>query len=194
MRPRGLYGVSAVLLAQRAGSSGSRLLSFTVAQGPRDTSRVTVSAEAVWIVPKPSADLIPATAKALELTVARPAGGPEHAVETLLSITVTEGAKIAAIVDAINEMPLEQPGQTACPDFGGGGAVATFTFLAGTAGPVVATAKMPAYTRSESVCYGLTLTLPALTRTVALDGGEIVGLAETVLGVSVYTPEEQPPR
>lgn len=158
---------------------------------PEGRTGVRADAMMAWLAPIPAADDIPATAKVLELTVVWEAR-PNRPAERLVSTTVTEAAKVSAIVAAINKMALLQPGAVSegCPP--GYQAVATFTFLESTAGPVVATARMSAASKTERTCYPLTLTLPALGKSVLLQNGSIVELAEQTLGELIYTPEERP--
>ena len=86
-----------------------RRLTVVLAKAARGRTGVLVDVQEVWIVPRAASYVIPATAKVLELTVAWPELGPDRP-ETLLSTTVTEAAKVSAIVDAIDKMSLVQPG------------------------------------------------------------------------------------
>ena len=167
-----------------------RRLTVVLAKAARGLTGVLVDVQEVWIVPRAASYVIPATAKVLELTVAWPELGPDRP-KTLLSTTVTEAAKVSAIVDAINKMALVQPGPGSygCPP--GRKAIATFTFLESTGGPTVAIAGTSASSKTEGICSELMLTLPALGKTVELEHGSIVELAENLLGEPVYTPEER---
>ena len=195
--PRGMTWVVGYDWPAVRGVLQTRSLLVEVVALPGGRTGVRADAQETWVVPKPSSDLIPSAARVLELSVGRPWASEGKPPETTLSMTVTEAAKVQAITDAINRMALLQPGIWHCPRIPSDGAVATFKFLASAGGTVVATASMPAYSRTEiSSCYALKLALPELGKSVELaelqpNEDSIVTLAEKVLGVPVYTSEER---
>ena len=164
---------------------------------PGGRTGVRADAQETWVVPKPSSDLIPSGGPRARAQRRPPWASEGKPPETTLSMTVTEAAKVQAIVRR------DQPN----------GAVAT-RHLALSEDPlgwcgrhvqvprergrtVGATASMPAYSRTEiSSCYALKLALPELGKSVELaelqpNEDSIVTLAEKVLGVPVYTSEER---
>ncbi len=133
---------------------------------------------------KPPWAVVPATARVLELTVARPGEPPR------LSQTFTGASKVQAIAVAVNRMGRSQRGVRPCEPQGPNEhePEAVFTFRARVEGPVLAQASAPAWRRTESgACDDLlSLAVPG-HGTVALGHGKVVEEAEAILGVRIYT-------
>jgi hypothetical protein len=90
------------------GIAEGRMLLVTATTGAENETALRVDAQAVWVVPRPSSERVPAGSQFLDLTVGRP-GKPQR------RLSVTDPSFVKKIVAAINDLPIVQPGFFSCP-------------------------------------------------------------------------------
>jgi hypothetical protein len=119
----------------RAGVLDARaLIVKTVALGAGETV-VRVDAEDVWEIPRAASERIPAGVHEVDVTREVPGKPPT------LSVSVTDAAKVAAIVKLVDGLPIVQPEAIACPMILADAPTVSLTFRARPGGPVLAQAS-----------------------------------------------------
>lgn len=118
---------------------GDRLLSVDISADSKGTARVHAVAQSNWIVPRPAAEMIPSGVTEVRV------------VDGARTLTVTEPARVAAVVQLFDSLPIVQPVTMNCPAFASHHQVIV-DFMAGGSGPVLARAKIPR-DAAVSECY-----------------------------------------
>jgi len=147
------------------------------ALGPGEVA-VRVDGQAIWIVPRPASERVPAGAGAIEITRARPHRAPT------VDVTVTRPALVARITTVVNSLPTAQPGVLACPALLPGSPVVTLTFRRN--GSTIARASQIADVPSPTTsCDAMTLTIGGRTQTPLLGGIGLLRLLGALLHVTL---------
>ncbi len=91
------------------GIAGERMLLVTATTGAENETALRVDAQAVWIVPRPSLEHVPAASRFLDLSMGRP-GEPQR------TLSAADPSFVKKIVAVINDLPVAQPGAFSCPE------------------------------------------------------------------------------
>jgi hypothetical protein len=105
-----VYRMKAFLLAPLAGVLSERVLAVSVAQVSPSTTVVRTDGEAVWVVPRPASEQLPARIDEIDIT-----SRSFTTQAQIVSLKVTNGAQIGQIVKSVNAMAIAQPGVINCP-------------------------------------------------------------------------------
>jgi hypothetical protein len=166
----GLPGVPGVIY--------SRALVFWVAALRGGGTAVRVDAQDIWVVPRPASERIPATAKVLDITSARPHKRP------IVSLHVTAPDQVNRIVALINAMQTGQPGLVFnCPMLPSGQPVVTFDFRTRPGGPLLARASAIDYGTPSGACNPVSLSIRG-HREPPLLGGDFLERVQRLLRVN----------
>lgn len=115
-----------------------RSLNVYVASDGADSAAIWVDSKVAWLPPKPSAERIPAAARAVTITalpgVNVAAGGTVG--RDLPPVTVTDPATVASIAKVVDGLPVMPPDFESCPE--DAGQALRLTFRAAEDGPVLA--------------------------------------------------------
>ena len=102
-------------------SGGGPSIVLHAVQLPGESTGLRADAQAVWITPRPSSEVIPAGARPLAVSVLTLShhSPPRQHERTPRSFTVTSSKRIDEIAALVNALPVTQPGILKCPaDFG----------------------------------------------------------------------------
>ncbi|HSS41650.1 MAG TPA: hypothetical protein VLK37_03770 [Solirubrobacterales bacterium] len=116
------------------GIASERVLLMTAVATATHETTLRVDAQAVWILPRPSSERVPAAARFLELSVGR-SGSPRR------ELSLANARAVRRIALSINKLPLAQPGETSCPAEFLHPVVVRLAFRAARGAPVLAEAK-----------------------------------------------------
>jgi hypothetical protein len=111
-----------------------QLMVEAVSDGKGSTD-VRVGAHVDWLSPRPGWAYVPDTTRAVVIT---PVPGPNDKKKPPVPLTVTDPARVRALVSLVNALPASPSGVFSCPFDDGRGV--RLTFLARVGGPVLATA------------------------------------------------------
>ena len=112
---------------------------------------------AVWLIPRPVAEVVPAGTRAVSVSMDQP-GGRNYRVST-----ITAPQPINRLVALIDSLPRAQPGAIACPTMGQHAGLLDVRFLAASGGKPLARAV-------ETGCGGLSFAIRGRTKS-GLDAG-----------------------
>lgn len=161
---------------------GERELAVTVMALPDGETGVLAQSQSDWIVPRPTAERIPAAAHEVDISSAV-VNGPKT-----VTLTVTATAKVRSIVALLNSLPIVQPVVYSCPALIVTGArVIGLTFRAAAGRVSLARATYVAYSHlayTSGPCNPVQLTIGA-HRHKPLLGGDFLKRIQRVLGVSL---------
>ena len=164
------------------GVLSERELAVTISALAGGGTGVLGQSEAVWIVPRPPSERIPATAREIDITSA-PLNG-----QVKLVLTVTARAKVRRIASLLNGLPIVQPGAYSCPGLMISGAhTITLSFRANAGGPLLARATYtawPGLAYSSGPCNGIAFTVGGRHDDPLL-GGNFLRRLQRLLGQSL---------
>jgi hypothetical protein len=134
---------------------------------------VRVDAEVEWQQPKPAAEQVPATARAVTIQ-ALP--GPVVGAKVPAPVTITDAEKVRQFTSLVNGLTLLPQGRMSCPiDFG---RAVQMIFRASAGGPVLATA-----TAGLTGCQGVAMTVGGKSQPVLSGGGVTARQVLTIAGL-----------
>ncbi|MGH2916277.1 MAG: hypothetical protein ACRDMX_14960, partial [Solirubrobacteraceae bacterium] len=137
---------------------------------------VRVDAEVQVIVPRAPGEVIPAGARVLDVTLARPGRRPT------VARTVTNLTRVRRVAAMIDRLPVVQPGAYSCPAELPAAPVVTLTFRRTTGGPALASAaQLAAATEPTTPCDPMSLTIRRRHRTPLLGGAGVVHAVQAML-------------
>ncbi len=159
--------------------SRTRQLSVLVAATPGGATYLRVDADVIWLLRRSASERIPGGVQAIDITRGLPGHAPSQ------SLTVTDAAKVRAIVAVTNSLPTIQPGEfdgcnTAVP-VGLVRPKITFTFRASPGGSVLAVASELATATGTGNCDPMTLSIGGLPQKPLLEGPKVVAEARRQL-------------
>jgi hypothetical protein len=159
--------------------SRTRQLTVLVAATPGGATYLRVDADVVWLLRRSASERIPGGVQAIDITRGLPGHAPSK------SLTVTDAAKVRAIVAVTNSLPTIQPGEfdgcnTAVP-VGFVRPKITFTFRASPGGSVLAVATELATATGTGTCDPMTLSIGGLPQKPLLEGPKVVAEAKRQL-------------
>jgi hypothetical protein len=115
---------------------GLRQLTVEVTDPSNSVTYVRVDANVAWIPARPASDKVPAGVTVVTITASPDMNQPKQAPAP---VTVTDPAKVARIVTALDDLPLQTFHPISCPAEDNRGM--TLTFRASPGGAVLATAR-----------------------------------------------------
>jgi hypothetical protein len=115
-----------------------RELTVEVTDPSSSVTYVRVDSNVAWIPTRPASEKVPAGVTVVTITASPDMNHPQG---TPAPVTVTDPAKVAQIVAALDGLSLQTSGPIGCPMEAGKGI--TLSFRAGPGGPVLATASEP---------------------------------------------------
>jgi hypothetical protein len=123
-----------------------RTMWVSVISAPGSPSAVVAQSQSSWMVPRSSAERVPPAVRSVAITL-RMGGGTEgiHGHMHISTYVVWRTARVAALVNEFNRLPIVQPGVSyACPLelVGPHRPALTLQFRAGQAGPALARAEI----------------------------------------------------
>lgn len=141
-----------------------------VALGPKEAG-VRVDSQVVWTVPRPPSEQVPSVAREIDVTRGR-LGRLRY-----VTIHVTNGAKVAKLVSAIDQLPIVQPSVVLLGCTPMTEPTVTFTFLCSRSSNVLARAIITGY------CGGFAFTVRGRSQPMLDDAYKLVTETQQLLGV-----------
>jgi hypothetical protein len=157
---------------------GRPMIGLDAVRRPGGTTAVRVDALVRYSAPRLPGQLVPATARFLEVT--RSGSGRKPAVDLTVG-----GARVRRISRLIDALPLAAPahGQVECPGYPLV-ATDTFVFRAAAGGPVIARVTATANTSTTGdFCQAIPLQIAGHGSVMLLEGGRLLHGASSILGV-----------
>ena len=115
-----------------------------------DRTAIRADAQVTWQPARPAGERVPAAVKAV--TISMDIGTNQGGRKPPIPVTITDQARVHALLALVNDLPPFPPGEYSCPaDFG---ATLTLTFLAAPGTPALAVA-----TADLAGCDGVSLTI-----------------------------------
>jgi hypothetical protein len=150
---------------------------------PNGTTAVRADGEVQYIAPRPRSEQVPRAARVLKITMT------DNSPKPLLSLTVTNRARIRQIARLVNALPFAGNWQGiafSCPASSASATTDTFVFRAASDGPALARVTESAATPSTSQgCLSTTLTIRGHRQPELMDGGVLLHKAGSLLGVKL---------
>ena len=154
-------------LPEVPGVLNERWLMMEAVSDGKGNADIRVDARVEWIPARPGWAHVPGTTRAVVIT---PVPGPNDRKKPPAPLTVTDPARVRALVSLVNALPMFPSGTFACPFDDGRGV--RLTFLATAGGPVLATA----FAKSNG-CGGVGLVIGAGQLPTGRPGPREVGLS-----------------
>jgi hypothetical protein len=159
--------------------SRTRQLTVSVAATSRDATYLRLDADVVWLLRRSASEQIPGGVHAIDITQGLPGHAPSQ------SLTVSDAAKVKAIIAVSNSLPTIQPGEfdgcNAAVPVGFARPKITFTFRTSPRGSVLAVATEPANATGTGTCEPMMLSINGLPRKPLLEGPKVVAEAQRLL-------------
>ncbi len=157
---------------------GQRQLEVLVAPLSGGGTGIRADAQVQWLIPRPTAERVPASARVLRVSRGLPGHPPA------VSVLVTKRKLVAHIADLIDALDIVQPGAWSCPGQPPSGPVVTFAFRARRGGAVLARASEAADARPPATpCQAMSFSVRGRSQPALLDGGSVIAQTQSLLGV-----------
>ena len=168
-----VYRMKAFSLPPIPGVLSQRVLAVSVVQVSPSTTVVRTDGEAVWVLPRPRSEQLPARIDEIDISSA---AFMTHA--PIVSLKVTTAANVAQIVKWVNGMAIAQPGVINCPMLAGPTVTVVFRVAGGRR---VARASGMDFDGSSGACNALALRLRGRSEPPLV--GDLFGRVQRLLGV-----------
>lgn len=169
-----------------SGRVAPRLLAISLVQLSDGSTGVRADAEEAWIVTRPRSEKVPGGVREIdirevEIQRAHPVGRPFVPERPILSLKLTNRAKIKKIVRWIDGLPLNQPLRFPCHGGPRSLTVATLAFRAGGGGILARASGVPA-ARGAAPCLPFEFSIHGRWQP-PLQYGDVFGKVQRLLGV-----------